>query len=436
MPENDVADSTDWLSTSLPALARVEASLRCQVCKDFYETPMITTCSHTFCSLCIRRALSNDSKCPVCRAGEQEVKLRSNWSVEEAVESFKAARSAILELAQRKPDPTPRSPKRKTRDEDGSQSEPAPDAKRLRSSARLSRNKQPVSYAVAPEVEEEEFTPASDAEEDEFVPEPDDGLVACPMCQKRMKEWQVFGHIESCTGPSPKSQSTNTDRPTQLGATARIHNTTYERLPGLSYGLFKENALRKKLADLKIPNHGSRQILEKRHREWVTLWNANCDAARPKNRMQLLQELDTWEKTQGSRAPTTGRAAQNAAMIKDKDFDGAAWATRHNNSFQDLIANARKSSMEAKQKPKTDESSEAPPTQEAIPQETGEAPIGVPPALIHSQALDINENILPTGSEAIPGLIEGSNSTSILVPNVQQVSEYSSGETNSYSTGN
>lgn len=174
MPENDVADSTDWLSTSLPALARVEASLRCQVCKDFYETPMITTCSHTFCSLCIRRALSNDSKCPVCRAGEQEVKLRSNWSVEEAVESFKAARSAVLELAQRKPDPPPpRSPKRKTRDgEDGSQSEPAPDAKRLRSSARLSRNKQPVSYALAPEVGEEEVVPASDTEEDEFVPEP------------------------------------------------------------------------------------------------------------------------------------------------------------------------------------------------------------------------------------------------------------------------
>uniref|UniRef100_A0A8H7N6R0 Postreplication repair E3 ubiquitin-protein ligase RAD18 n=1 Tax=Bionectria ochroleuca TaxID=29856 RepID=A0A8H7N6R0_BIOOC len=435
MPENDVADSTDWLSTSLPALARVEASLRCQVCKDFYETPMITTCSHTFCSLCIRRALSNDSKCPVCRAGEQEVKLRSNWSVEEAVESFKAARSAVLELAQRKPDPPPpRSPKRKTRDgEDGSQPEPAPDAKRLRSSARLSRNKQPVSYAVAPEVEEEEVVPASDAEEDEFVPEPDDGLVACPMCQKRMKEWQVFGHIESCTGPSPKRQNTNTDRTTQLGATGRIHNTTYERLPGLSYGLFKENALRKKLGDLKIPNHGPRQILEKRHREWVTLWNANCDAARPKNRMQLLQELDTWEKTQGSRAPTTGRAAQNAALIKDKDFDGAAWATRHNDSFQDLIANARKSRMETKQKPKTDESPEAPPPKDSIPQETPEAVIGVTPSSVHIQTLDTNEDKLPTGSGGIPGLIEGSNSTStsILVPNVQQVSEYSSGETNS-----
>jgi E3 ubiquitin-protein ligase RAD18 len=30
-------------------------------------------------------------------------------------------------------------------------------------------------------------------------------------------------------------------------------------------------------------------------------------------------------------------------MVKDKDFDGAAWATKHDTSFKDLIANARKS---------------------------------------------------------------------------------------------
>src|SRR5215469_15342374 len=48
-------DPTDWLNTSLPSFATLESALRCQVCKDFYDTPMITSCSHTFCSLCIRR---------------------------------------------------------------------------------------------------------------------------------------------------------------------------------------------------------------------------------------------------------------------------------------------------------------------------------------------------------------------------------------------
>lgn len=112
--------------------------------------------------------------------------------------------------------------------------------------------------------------------------------------------------------------------------------------------MLKDNMLRKKLSDLRISNQGPRPMLEKRHKEWITLWNANCDAANPKKHSELLQDLDIWERTQGARAPTTGRSVQNAAAIKDKDFDGTAWAAKHNSSFKDLIESARKSRLEAK----------------------------------------------------------------------------------------
>ena len=110
----DIADSTDWLGTPLSKFADVDSLLRCQVCKDFFTTPMITSCSHTFCSLCIRRCLNNDSKCPTCRSNDQEVKLKSNAVIEDLVEAFKRARPAALELA-RKPvvESIVTSPKRK-----------------------------------------------------------------------------------------------------------------------------------------------------------------------------------------------------------------------------------------------------------------------------------------------------------------------------------
>jgi hypothetical protein len=114
--------------------------------------------------------------------------------------------------------------------------------------------------------------------------------------------------------------------------------------------MYKEQALRKKMADLGISNQGPRALLERRHKEWMTIWNSNCDAARPRKRHELLHDLDVWERTQGGRAPTTGRAAQNAAIIKDKDFDAAAWAAKHDTSFKDLIANARKTRLDAKRK--------------------------------------------------------------------------------------
>ena len=108
----DLHDSTDWLTTPLPSMAVVDAALRCQVCKDLYTTPMITSCSHTFCSLCIRRSLTHDGKCPMCRANDQEMKLRQNWAVGELVEAFKKARPEIFQFATR-PVPRYESPKRK-----------------------------------------------------------------------------------------------------------------------------------------------------------------------------------------------------------------------------------------------------------------------------------------------------------------------------------
>lgn len=101
MESFDLPDSTDWLDTPLSLLAPLESSLRCQICKDFYDTPVITSCSHTFCSLCIRRFLSVEGKCPICRSQDQELKLRGNWVVQELVEQFKNARESVLTLARK-----------------------------------------------------------------------------------------------------------------------------------------------------------------------------------------------------------------------------------------------------------------------------------------------------------------------------------------------
>ena len=94
----DIADPTDWLDTPVAQLSSVEAALRCQVCKDFFDTPMITSCSHTFCSLCIRRCLTSDGLCPACRSPDQELRLRSNWAVQELVDAFQRARPSILQM--------------------------------------------------------------------------------------------------------------------------------------------------------------------------------------------------------------------------------------------------------------------------------------------------------------------------------------------------
>jgi hypothetical protein len=93
------------------------------------------------------------------------MKLRSNWSMEEAVEAWKRARSSTLEMARR--EGRKGSPKRKAvdlepREETG--------AKRLRSSARLSGKSTTPSYAPEP-IDDCEIVHISDGDDD-FEPEP------------------------------------------------------------------------------------------------------------------------------------------------------------------------------------------------------------------------------------------------------------------------
>lgn len=365
-PNYDVPDSTDWLNTPLSGLMPVEQAFRCHVCKDFYNSPMLTSCNHTFCSLCIRRCLSVEGKCPLCRKTDQESRLRGNWALREAVDCFKECRAAILEFARRPaPTTTIAYPKRKAGEVEEIEDGEEPTPKRPRRSTRSTRTRD---TGATPAVSQEESHGFEQTDEtDEYRPEIDDGLVACPICWERMKLEAVDRHIStgSCPGaPQPQSQlqapilngastrSAQPSFPSPSKANSKKPTKPLEPLPALNYSMLKDQALRKKLAELQISTWGSRQLLEQRHKEWVTIWNANCDSAYPKTRTELLRDLDTWERTMSSaaRTPALYGAPSAPPQVKDKNFDGASWATSHDSSFRDLIAKARRTKKQAELK--------------------------------------------------------------------------------------
>lgn len=340
----EVADPTDWLNTPLAAFSPLENSLHCQICKEFYDTPMTTSCSHTFCSKCIRTSLSNDGKCPACRAPDQASKLRNNWAIEELVHAFVAARPAALKLARRERDEeaaaAKRPGKRKRAAADVDEHGNAREDGGMRTTRSKSRR-----TAASQTSQVDEYVEIEDPDEHEtFQPAPEiqDGLVPCPMCGKRMKEEAVFPHLDRCDGETKErdkseSRTPSFRTPSQRPVSGQIK--PQERLSELSYGMMKENALRKKLGEIGIPGWGSKQLLVRRHTEWVNLWNANCDSNQPRTKREVLQDLDSWERTQGGRAPTVNGMASS---IMRKDFDGDEWASRNKDDFSRLIADARR----------------------------------------------------------------------------------------------
>jgi E3 ubiquitin-protein ligase RAD18 len=103
-----------------------------------------------------------------------------------------------------------------------------------------------------------------------------------------------------------------------------------------------------------ISNSGSRQLLIRRHTEWVNLWNANCDAVRPRTKRELLSDLDQWERSQGGAVSAVGAAfgqrGNAGGEVMAKDFDADAYGKKNKDHFGDLIAKARAGRKQAVEK--------------------------------------------------------------------------------------
>jgi E3 ubiquitin-protein ligase RAD18 len=143
--------------------------------------------------------------------------------------------------------------------------------------------------------------------------------------------------------------------------------------------MLKEGALRKKLQEIGIANWGGKELLKRRHIEWLNIYNSNCDAHESvrKSKRQLVKELEEWENTQG------GRADSKENKIMKKDFDGNGYAKSHKTDFDDLIAKARAKrsapkSEEAKDTSQTETMSNTP--ESALPERSRE-PEAVPNGL-------------------------------------------------------
>ncbi|KAG8627686.1 hypothetical protein KVT40_003559 [Elsinoe batatas] len=330
---HEVTDSSDWLQTTLPTFSQLENSLRCQVCKDFFNNPVITSCSHTFCSLCIRRCISSDGKCPTCRTSDQASKLRQNWAIDDVVATFKAARPDAFKLAMERKEEedevAARPAKRRRIQGEGTHTPP--------SSQRQTRSRtktQPHATAEVLVVDNDEGD--GDYEEEK---EPEDGLVACPICGGRMKEETVFAHTDICDGTAPDRKKSQTPvNPLQQRPPTRSLSQPQERIAELNYSMLSDAQMRKKLKDIGISNTGNKQLMTRRHTEWANLWNSNCDASRPKSKTQLLSELAMWEKSQGGQArPSHG----SVNGIMNKDFNAKAYSTSNSDDFARLIQEAK-----------------------------------------------------------------------------------------------
>lgn len=176
-----------------------------------------------------------------------------------------------------------------------------------------------------------------------------------------------------------------------------------------NYAMMKEGALRKKLQELGIPNWGSKDLMKRRHIEWLNIHNSNCDAddSVRKTKRQLVKELEEWENTQG------GRADIKESKIMRKDFDGNGYAKSHKNDFDDLIAQARKKRSAPKSNDKDATNGQKNDATQHDPQSNTESSVDMPDASICTETRPqqpIQENrVEPQGPDTNHGIRLGTH---------------------------
>ncbi|KAI8602810.1 hypothetical protein EDD21DRAFT_303197 [Dissophora ornata] len=289
-----ITDPSDW-PAEYASLRDIDSHLRCPICKELLRAAMMLQCHHNFCSECIRRHLDKESSCPACRVQTSTAQMRRNVALDEIANCFKDCRSSLLKTVTDALKPKLKDNPQLSRAESMDIDDIAPQSKRRRTSSRIS--KKASSNSSSQELMDTSMGHHTLGDDDKDDDDKDDDFIISPL--QRNSDASIINNT-TIDGHSRSGSSPLHNRTKHMQISNSPVKQTYpepKRIPKLTYSVLNDKQLRKKLQELGLPTHGDKQLMQKRHAEYVTIHNANCDATRPQTIAQLKKTMDVWERT-------------------------------------------------------------------------------------------------------------------------------------------
>lgn len=289
------------------ALRDLEEQLRCGICCNFFQSPvLVVPCSHTFCSLCVRskfKANQNSTarkvSCPACNEGvdtsgvEFSKCLVPNRAVHNLVEQFRLLRQPLLShLRQQQQQTASNVPEVDATSSSAADHDDAPQQppngegeqqERPRRSARCAEAKEnktkddKVASESADKMEEEDSKPAAAA--------------ATGNNQPRVAEQPQVAEL------SPELEQRR------------------KKLPRAIYKGLKKKDLQALCRKHRLPESGSEKDLKERHSAWIDKYNAECDSFLPRSVEDLRKELVNEECDKKVAALASGKELARVAKL-------------------------------------------------------------------------------------------------------------------------
>lgn len=203
----DVQDPTDFPpSSTAPGLRALDNALRCKICQELYEAPVVLTCGHCFCSLCARNQLSEKPTCPTCWKEAAISSFRVNPAMEEAVTAWKDARPFVLEtLALRMSASESSRPTKRHKPNPPARSDSVSPRKQSRRSEFPGKGRNRPNTNTPDDDEEQDISSNMQSRTGNSS-----SSVECPICEKIVPSARINDHLDSnCKRYSTSSGGTN-----------------------------------------------------------------------------------------------------------------------------------------------------------------------------------------------------------------------------------
>lgn len=272
----------------------------CPICFDFYHAPvMFPKCGHTFCSLCIRQALLFKDECPSCR-----IEARTNDLIPvRIVEGISALCQKITRRIEDEralgahPDlATEAPPSEPVKAAEHHEHAPPPQKRRRRSEA------------------------ANGGHDNDS-----DVQVECPNCKIKVCAVNMERHRGVCPGTEEgREELVRAAEAAKTASKAHAAGNEYpkKRLPLLAYSVLNDKVLRKKCEEYKLPSRGSRALREKRLKEYINRYNAECDSDNPKTVQEIIDDVVGAENEyKQATKPKRGEKMKQSKLTFKKLFD-------------------------------------------------------------------------------------------------------------------
>ncbi|KMQ87161.1 e3 ubiquitin-protein ligase rad18-like protein [Lasius niger] len=329
------------LPTEYVELKHIDKLLQCGICYEYMDTSMITSCSHSYCSLCIRKYLHYKTQCPTCFEETFEKDLRKNKLLDEVIIHYLNFKDKLEKNFYQKEVLTVEDKNfenvysssnfecKKTQNisdtnEILDKSFDSPISMTSNTTPRGQKDYQQNISTPSTSTEfriPSMFTPKRKGFQNEENYQP----VTCPVCKVDVPQSNINKHLDDCL----KRESTK-DQP-------KKSEPKRKPLPKLVLSLMKDSVIRKRLKEFGLSSQGDRKALESRLQRYIILYNAECDKINPRPISELIKQCEEEENLEKKRLNINRNTEHNIIEQQRKKY-----LTANKDSFDQLIVKMKR----------------------------------------------------------------------------------------------